>query len=334
MKRPSPIAVRRAAPGRGRSEAGTAARGADAGDGHQRSRDSARSRSRFLQEPAGHLHRREHGHRDEFEGQHLHLPPRERDAAVRVLAGRAPSCARSAAHNYGFAFAHSVRVDAQDNIWAVDEGTDMLIKFNPAGQMLMTIGRREDPVAMLSNMPGAGAFHGRNAKYRFGRADRRRVRSAGQHLRLRRLLRCARREVRQGRPLRQGRRHARRRQPAVQHAAFDRHGLPGQRLRRRPRQRAGSGARQRPRAGRRTTRTSAIRGPCACRADPGRRIPASSTCTCRTRGPTARPRRPRSSRARSTRWSSTARSSASSAAPEKRRASSPRFIRWTAAIRT
>ena len=33
----------------------------------------------------------------------------------------------------------------------------------------MTIGRREDPVAMLSNMPGGGAFHGRNEKYRFGR---------------------------------------------------------------------------------------------------------------------------------------------------------------------
>ena len=72
-------------------------------------------------------------------------------------------------NNYGFAFAHSVRVDAQDNIWAVDEGTDMLIKFSPAGKVLMTIGRREDPVAMLSNMPGGGAFHGRNAKYRFGR---------------------------------------------------------------------------------------------------------------------------------------------------------------------
>ena len=25
-------------------------------------------------------------------------------------------------NNYGFSFAHSVRVDAQDNIWAVDEG--------------------------------------------------------------------------------------------------------------------------------------------------------------------------------------------------------------------
>src|SRR5258707_11194901 len=71
--------------------------------------------------------------------------------------------------NYGFAFAHSVRVDAQDNIWAVDEGTDMLIKFSPEGRVLMTIGRREDPVNMLSNMPGAGGFHGRNEKYRFGR---------------------------------------------------------------------------------------------------------------------------------------------------------------------
>ncbi len=72
-------------------------------------------------------------------------------------------------NNYGFAFAHSVRVDAQDNIWAVDEGTDMLVKFSPEGKVLMTIGRREDPVNTLSNMPGAGAFHGRNEKYRFGR---------------------------------------------------------------------------------------------------------------------------------------------------------------------
>ena len=35
---------------------------------------------------------------------------------------------------YGFAFAHAVRVDPQDNIWAVDEGTNMVIKFNPRGQ--------------------------------------------------------------------------------------------------------------------------------------------------------------------------------------------------------
>ena len=62
-----------------------------------------------------------------------------------------------------------MRVDAQDNIWAVDEGTDMIVKFSPEGRVLMTIGRRDDPVASLGNMPGQGAFHGRNEKYRFGR---------------------------------------------------------------------------------------------------------------------------------------------------------------------
>jgi hypothetical protein len=73
-------------------------------------------------------------------------------------------------NNYGFAFAHSVRVDAQDNIWAVDEGTDQLVKFSPDGnRVVMVIGRREDPVAMLASMPGGGVFHGRNEKYRFGR---------------------------------------------------------------------------------------------------------------------------------------------------------------------
>lgn len=72
-------------------------------------------------------------------------------------------------HNYGFSFAHSVRVDADDNIWAVDEGTDMIIKFSPEGRVLMTLGRREDPLGSIANMPGGGAFHGRNEKYRFGR---------------------------------------------------------------------------------------------------------------------------------------------------------------------
>ena len=71
--------------------------------------------------------------------------------------------------NYGFAFAHSVRVDSQDNIWAVDEGTDTIVKFSPEGRILMTVGRRTDPVFSIGNMAGGGAFHGRNEKYRFGR---------------------------------------------------------------------------------------------------------------------------------------------------------------------
>src|SRR5467141_5389873 len=47
---------------------------------------------------------------------------------------------------YGFEFAHSVRVDAQDNIWTVDEGTNMVTKFSPEGKALMVIGRRPPPI--------------------------------------------------------------------------------------------------------------------------------------------------------------------------------------------
>src|SRR5882672_6517569 len=46
---------------------------------------------------------------------------------------------------YGFAFAHAVRVDPQDNIWAVDEGSNMVIKFNPEGRVTMVLGRRPEP---------------------------------------------------------------------------------------------------------------------------------------------------------------------------------------------
>jgi NHL repeat len=46
---------------------------------------------------------------------------------------------------YGFVFAHAVRVDPQDNIWAVDEGSNMVIKFNPEGRVVMTMGRRPEP---------------------------------------------------------------------------------------------------------------------------------------------------------------------------------------------
>ena len=86
-----------------------------------------------------------------------------------ALAQRVHLRSRSVWGGYGFAFAHSVRVDAQDNIWAVDEGTDTIVKFSPAGQILMTIGRREDPVASLANMAGNGRFHGRNGGSRSGR---------------------------------------------------------------------------------------------------------------------------------------------------------------------
>src|ERR1041384_1367022 len=42
--------------------------------------------------------------------------------------------------NYGFEFAHSVRVDPEDNVWVVDEGSNMVIKLNPAGRVVMGLG--------------------------------------------------------------------------------------------------------------------------------------------------------------------------------------------------
>src|SRR5262245_20260683 len=45
---------------------------------------------------------------------------------------------------YGLVFAHAVRVDKDDNIWVVDEGANMVIKFNPQGRGVLTIGRRPE----------------------------------------------------------------------------------------------------------------------------------------------------------------------------------------------
>src|SRR6266705_1375852 len=47
---------------------------------------------------------------------------------------------------YGFVFAHAVRVDPEDNIWAVDEGSNMIIKFNPEGRVVLLLGRRPEAV--------------------------------------------------------------------------------------------------------------------------------------------------------------------------------------------
>ena len=57
---------------------------------------------------------------------------------------------------YGFVFAHAVRVDKDDNIWAVDEGSNMVIKFNPQGRVVMTMGRRPESVeGFMPTPPGA-----------------------------------------------------------------------------------------------------------------------------------------------------------------------------------
>src|ERR1700687_5767640 len=45
---------------------------------------------------------------------------------------------------YAWSFAHSIRIDKDDNIWAIDKGSDMVIKFNQAGRVVMVFGRRKE----------------------------------------------------------------------------------------------------------------------------------------------------------------------------------------------
>ena len=37
-----------------------------------------------------------------------------------------------------------MRIDKDDNIWAADKGSDMVIKFNPQGQVIMVFGRKQE----------------------------------------------------------------------------------------------------------------------------------------------------------------------------------------------
>src|SRR5436190_16489845 len=52
---------------------------------------------------------------------------------------------REIGHNlYAWSFAHSVRVDPEDNIWVADKGSDIVVKFNPEGRVAMVFGRKQE----------------------------------------------------------------------------------------------------------------------------------------------------------------------------------------------
>jgi hypothetical protein len=57
---------------------------------------------------------------------------------------------------YGFLFAQGVRVDPNDNIWIVDKGSNMVIKFNPEGRVLMTLSRKPESVGEGGGGRGGG----------------------------------------------------------------------------------------------------------------------------------------------------------------------------------
>jgi DNA-binding beta-propeller fold protein YncE len=52
---------------------------------------------------------------------------------------------REIGHNlYAWSYAHTVKVDKDDNIWVTDKGSDMVIKFNPEGRVVMVFGRKQE----------------------------------------------------------------------------------------------------------------------------------------------------------------------------------------------
>jgi hypothetical protein len=58
---------------------------------------------------------------------------------------------------YGFMVAHAVRIDAQDNIWAVDEGSNVIMKFSAEGRLLMVLGRKPEAIAIPTSTVKEGA---------------------------------------------------------------------------------------------------------------------------------------------------------------------------------
>ena len=51
--------------------------------------------------------------------------------------------------NYASSYAHAVHVDKADNVWMVDEGANMFVKFEPDGYVGMVLGRKPESIDYL-----------------------------------------------------------------------------------------------------------------------------------------------------------------------------------------
>ena len=67
---------------------------------------------------------------------------------------------------YGFLFAQVVRVDPEDNVWVVDRGSSLVIKFAPDGRVAMVMGRKPEAI----NVGGGGGRGGEGGRGRGGPA--------------------------------------------------------------------------------------------------------------------------------------------------------------------
>ncbi len=54
---------------------------------------------------------------------------------------------------YAWSEAHSVRIDRNDNIWAIDKGSNMVVRFNPQGRVVWVFGRKEEAADGAEPLP-------------------------------------------------------------------------------------------------------------------------------------------------------------------------------------
>src|SRR6267378_3266523 len=92
---------------------------------------------------------------------------------------------------YAWSFGHTVKVDPADNIWVTDKGSDMVIKFDPEGRVVMVFGRKQEASDAAATRRGWPVSPG----------HRRGMGQSRQHLHQRRLYQLARRQGRQERQL-------------------------------------------------------------------------------------------------------------------------------------
>ena len=72
---------------------------------------------------------------------------------------------------YGFNSAQAVRIDPQDNIWVVDQGSTQVIKFDPDGRIQLVLSRKPEAIAVRAGAPGGGAGRGAPPEGRGGPPD-------------------------------------------------------------------------------------------------------------------------------------------------------------------
>src|SRR5438067_4590323 len=62
---------------------------------------------------------------------------------------------------YGFNFAQAVRIDPQDNVWVVDQGSSNVIKFDQDGRIQLVLSRKPEAVSVRHAAGRGGPPEGR-----------------------------------------------------------------------------------------------------------------------------------------------------------------------------